>query len=263
MINITIDNNPYKVVEQWSEMTLLKAIELSLIVNSMPPRLKAVYDLMSQGGEDLDKNIAEWSASITDEEFLKLFPLFYGKVIECLTDIPADVIEHVNRSERDVFYKNYCEKFVFGLLYFPVDYQYKSPASFTHNDIEYFLPETKNIMGVEKPFFDRTAIEFTESADLEIYSKQLEAGKWEVAANIISILCRPLVRLDVEYKMELEKYNEETCLQRAEEFKSLTMDIVFEVFFCLAKHIHLSTQRTVISSLESLVEHRKGLLKVV
>ena len=103
-------------------------------------------------------------------------------------------------------------------------------------------------MGVEKPFFDRTAIEFTECADLELFSKSFAGGKFEVAPNIISIICRP----------KQEKYNAAVCLLRADGFSELTMDTVWEVFFCFQKHINLSEQITAISLIEKAIKVRQA-----
>ena len=276
MIVLSINNNEYKAYEAWKEIPLSLAIEIhKLLFAELPSRLKDIYDIISQPVvtpeqiEERDNELVKWYDSISNEEVIKIFPTFYGKVIALLTDIPAEVIEMIDRSQRDMFYKKYCEKFVFGILHYPADYESKNIKSFTYKDVEYFLPETKEVLGVEKPFFDRTAIEFTECADLEYFSKEMEAGKYEYAANIISIICRPKRNKTISETGEvvgvqiIEPYNEQTSLLRAKEFVNLTMDVVHGVFFCLQKHIILSHQLTTTSILQETLQGLQKLSKKV
>jgi hypothetical protein len=90
----------------------------------------------------------------------------------------------------------------------------------------------------KRPMADRTAIEFAEIADLEIASKKLDGGKFEVLPVMLAIICRPHIDGSVE------KYDEQTCLSRADLFKELKMDIVWDVFFSLKTQCVLSGQNT-------------------
>lgn len=273
MLNIEVNNTPYKAFHDWSEMPLSLAVSIhSLISEQMPEKLKLFYALISAPDDQAVKEeaIKEWYEKLEDEERIKQLPAFYGKAMTLLTTIPEDIIAKINPADRDVFYKTFCEKFVYGILYWPNNLELKHIKSFVLNKEEYFLPETKNIMGTERPFYSRTAIEFTEVADLEIFAKQMTGGKYEVAANIISILCRkkipvdpktlPTIKADqktldtikASKKLVLEPYVEEVSLERAEKFLSLTMDIVFEVFFCLSTHIIISNQLMTISLLKEV-----------
>lgn len=253
MLVLVIDSKEYKAFDNWNQMPLSIAVKLhSLLTESMPAALKAFYELKAVGGEDYKEAAEAWQLTVTDEDVIKLFPVFYGKAMAILTTVPEDIIDHIGRETRFLFYKKYCESFVFGILHY-TEYKIENIKSFNHNGIELFLPETKEVMGKTKPFFDRSAIEFTESADLELFSKQMTGGKYEVAANIISILCRPKIKTPENGSEYLEPYNEETCLLRAKEFSELPMNIVFEVFFCLAQHLYLSQQITAICSLKEVV----------
>lgn len=260
MLVLTINNKDYKAFDNWNQMPLSIAVKLNtLITESLPASIKELYAITAKGGEDVAKELSDMAATITDEQLIKEFPIFYGKAIAILTTIPEDVINHIGPSDRSLFYKKYCESFVFGILHYAVDYNIEKIKSFTHNGIELFLPVTKEVMGQERPFFDRSAIEFTESADLEIASKQMAGGKFEMATNIIAILCRPKIQVPENGSEYLEPYNEERCLERAKEFTELPMNIVFEVFFCLTQHLHLSQQITLISSLKEIVKDQRRL----
>lgn len=219
MITVRINGKEYKLPEAWHEITLHKAREaLVFIDENIPEYLSKQYDfLINQTSEpDLDY-----------ENEVKILPGFYGRIIEMLSDIPIEVIERINYLERTNFYKAYFEKYVIGLIYFPVDYEYKHITSFVFNGVEYLLPLNKVIIDQTRPMGEAEAIEFTESSDLLVYSKQMKGGNLAVAGNIISILCRP----------KGERYDEQVCLKRAADFDRLPMDTVWEVFFCILKQL--------------------------
>ena len=281
MIYFKINDIDYSSFEQWSEMKLEKGIELSALCRTMPDKLKDFYTIVTSEPtmEAQEESLAKWVEAVGEIEMVKEFPEFYGKVISCLSNVPDDVIKFVQTGFRVAFYKQYCEKFVIGILHNIIDYQYQNIKSFTHEGIEYHLPVDKNILGSSKPMSDRSAIEFTESADLQMAAKEMAAGKFEYAANIISILCRPLVPVNPSHmpqltedvhvissilnmkRSEIEPYDEQVSLARAESFKQLTMDIVFEVFFCLTKHMIIFNQTMAISLLEDQVKEKEKSLK--
>ena len=291
MLHITIDGTDYTAFDSWKSMPLSKAVELSLLcTKEMPVGLSELYSVISKSkGDDAKKEISEQSNKTSDEDYIKNFPAFYGKVMKCLTDIPQDVIDKTSPGSRIEFYNVHLFKFVFGILHYPTDIENTGIESFVHNKITYHLPKSKTVLGEVRPMADRTAIEFAEAADLELFSKQLEGGRFERAANIISILCRPMIfRKDlqmyemagmksepkttkefkamvnkinkesvIEKQIVIEPYNEDTCLKRADEFKDLPMDIVWQVFFCLMQQSVLLNQNISISFLEGVQKQRR------
>lgn len=272
MIHFEINQQKYSAIETWNEMTLEKGISFSALCRTAPDKLLDFYSILSSGGpeEETEKHVEKWKEALAENDFVKEFPEFYGKVICELSNIPEDVMKYVTAGDRIAVYKKHFESFVLGILHEAIDYTPQHLTSFKFENVEYQLPITRNILGNERPMADRTTLEFTESADLQLASKEMSAGKFEFAANIVAILCRPMIPIDpkslptmtvenhlkvkelMNKKEILEPYNEVVCLERAEKFKQLTMDIVFEVFFCLAKHILLFNQRSVISSLQKL-----------
>jgi hypothetical protein len=218
VVNVDINQKKYKVIESWSEMTIDQAVEIYKACDAIPDKLNDIYKALT------DKEaLATATAEADDADCVKHFPKFYGKIITLVSDIPEDIVDRISWSERTAFFNQYVEKFVIGLLYHPYDFKAKGIKSFAHEEQVYFLPETKTVINDQRTFADATAIEFAESADLELHSRSMAGGKFEVAANIISILCRP----------EGEVYNEDVSLKRAESFRSLSMSVFYEVFFCL------------------------------
>lgn len=249
MVHIGVAGNDYQCFDNWEEMTCEKGIELSKVAQTIPQTLKSIYTEI-QKGEDNPEYI-KLLEGITIEERIKDFPAFYGRVLQVLTNIPEEIINHIDYASRTVFYNAYCQPFVFSVLFYPINYTLKKIPSFEYKGETYPLPETKTILGHDKPMAGITAIEFSEVADLQVFAHNLQGGKFEVAPNVISILCRPVG----------EEYDEQTCLDRAEEFKQLPMSIVWEVFFCLIELMTISKQHTVISLLQERLKGQK--LRVV
>ena len=227
MHTLEVDGQPYKYIENWSEMKLSEAIELHSVLLELPEPIRESYRLMfDPDGEEKAKKL-----DISDEDVIKHAPEVYCKVIKILTDIPENLVDLIGWNERTEFYNKFLASFCIGLLNTPFDYEPKNIESFEHNGNKYFLPGSqKDVHGEDRPMINTTAIEFTESVDLELAAKQVESGKYAYIKNVISILCRP----------KDEPYSETVCLNRAEEFETLTMDVVWEVFFCLIRSSHIS-----------------------
>jgi len=234
-----------RMASDWEDVTLSQAIEINKICNEFPKEIKDIYGLIVGKQSDEVKNkIIEIENALSDELKSKTLPALYGRIIQVLSDVPEHIMRLWTPAERTAFYLDYAFKFVLGIMFMPFDYKQKNIIKFNHEEVNYYLPETTQILNQHKPMAHTTAIEFTEVADLEIASKDLQGGKFERAANIVSILCRP----------KDEVYNENTSLSRVESFMKLPMDVVWEVFFCFIEPLILYNQRTLISSLKEKVE---------
>lgn len=244
---IEVNGIEYKCLESWKEMPISKAIEIQQILDDIPSLLKELYDLRVSKSETKKEDINKLIGKIDTKDRIKHFPLFYGEVIKALTDIPGDVMEEIMWDMRTQFYNMYCERLVTGLLY--GDYDHIKPIkSFRFKGEIYWLPKEDHVLGKPVPMADAQTIEFTEVADLEIYSEQLKGGKYQVSPNIISILCRP----------KDEAYNEKKSLARADKFMDLTMDIVWEVFFCIHRLSIISSQNIQIYTLKRVLAQQKN-----
>lgn len=227
MIQLSIGKQKGEVVEHWSELTLQQGIELHKIAFRFPKVVKEMYALSYQ--KDTDEQIAALEATLTDVDKIKTLPTLYGQLMGLLTTFEPAFIRKLPPSVRTAFFNKFLLKFVLGILYFPMDLKAERLESFNHQGKIYKLPKDRIIqIGLEtvnEPFATGTAIEFTEVADLEIAAKRLQGGRFEMAANIIAILCRP----------KGEVYNENISLSRVTKFLTLPMDIVWQVFFCITE----------------------------
>ena len=259
MYLIDINNVSYQLKQGWHEITINEAIEIMKVINKMPERLREYYDLiLKKQTKQVKTKIAKWNEDVTLEERVKIFPTFYGKMLYKLSNVPQKVIDRVDWQSRTNIY-NFkigegisCESVVIGLLSFPFDYKVKNSESFKFKGETLLLPVTKSILGEQKPMADEQAIVFTESADLEIFANKLSGGVYERATNIISILCRP----------KGEEYDEEKSLKRAEDMGKLTMDVFWEVFFCIIKQSHILKRDMLICLLGQELKTKKQYLKV-
>lgn len=240
----------FNMVESWDDFTLEKGIELSTICKQIPPKLKELYDLKTVKQTDKVKELYDHKFNkLTDKELIKTFPQFYGKVICCLSDIPLQTMNRCYWEFRHAVYTGYLERFVIGVMYAPFDIELINVESFEHNGVKYFLPKSRDKMGQNVPMADAQVLEFTEAADLQLFSKDTEAGQLTYAANIVSILARP----------EGEEYDEETSLARAEDFLQLPMRTVLEVFFSSIEHFNTSYQFILQSGISKELKAQKHL----
>lgn len=234
VFSIDIPGKPTEVrlKNKWEELVLSDAKELHAICDQyLPKSVKAVYDHYANGLSDKQPELLnELLLAVTDEDNSINLPTFYGHLIKALSDIEQEILDRISPSQRTGIYEQFLITLVSDLLYFP-SYEMKGIKSFTLENVEYFLPITDEGIDRSIPMEDRTAVEFTESADLEVAAKGLAAGKYEYASTIVSILCRPKV------KGKLEKYDQKTCVKRSDIFLQLPMPIVFEVFFCCIKQL--------------------------
>lgn len=254
MYIIEINGKEYKAIEKWEDMFCFQAVELQKVINKdCPEKLKNLYEAYGLKKDEQDKAIKKVYKTMTNEDLIKIFPIFYGKVIKLLTNVEQKVINKIQSEDRLTFYQKYCLPFVIGIYSnFPTDFKPKGIKFFEFEGEKYLLPVGEKKLGIDIPMVNLSALEFTETADLQIFAKDLEGGQFERANNIISILCRPAG----------EKYDEKICLERAEKFKNLTMDIVWEVFFCIMKCSVILNQNMLISLLRQQLREQKQEPKV-
>lgn len=256
---LDVNGVEYTAIETWDEMPLSTAIRVHQVIDDMPSLLRELYDHSIKKNPD-KKETDKLYKKITDEDQMKLFPIFYGEIMRVLTTIPGNVMEGIMWDRRTSFYKKYCERLVQGILY--GDYSdIKNIKSFDWKGKTYHLPDSGHFLGGNEgltktkdqkiskdiPMENEQTIVFTEIADLEIYSERLKGGKYEVAPNIVSIMCRP----------KGEEYDEKTCLARAKDFMELPMSIVWEVFFCIQQLLTISSQNIQISQLQKVVAQQR------
>jgi len=215
MTKIEINGEHYNAKTNDHDVLLKDAIAISKV--KLPKNLRKFYEYLT----DPEKGQPKFN----NTDIQTRLPKYAKKIIKILTDIPDDILDKISPEDRLTIYKECLEDEVFSILYEGCKHTVVGLEKFTHNGIEYVLPESTEIMGVERPMYKEPFITWSEADDLLKSCNQIISGKLEAAKHIVSIIARP----------EGEKYDEATSLKRADSFLDLPMFVVWEVFFCTLK----------------------------
>jgi hypothetical protein len=232
MILLTILEENYEVVSGWEELTGHQFLSLQKICDKAPKKLKDVLRMHYDQDEEALKEV---ELSVNESE--KTFPKFYGDFICALSDIPKKVMNKIFKDDREHIFWEHLSKFAIGCLVAPIDVPKVTTERFTFKsekypefDGEYILPKSSYVLGETRFMGKISTIQFTESADIRANMIKLGEGDYSAAFNIVSIMCMK----------EGEEYDDELTSKRAEAFKELTMDIVWDVFFYLSNLSRIS-----------------------
>jgi|GEM_PF-4038396 len=247
MVNLKIHNTKVKLKDEWKDISLREALELSKIAFSLPEYVKDLFHEKLKESPD-ESRVEELIKQISPEDQFKKLPALYGDMLSLLSDISEPTLASMSPTERKVVYDHYLSPLVLGLIVWPA-YESKGITSFKHKGTTYRLPSSTELFGYTKPGVSLTALEFTEIADLQIAAAKMEEGQLSNAAKIIAIICRP----------EGEAYDEVISGRRSEEFLDLPMDVVWEVFFSLVESTIILQQHSLLSILQVEADRLRSL----
>tara|TARA_R100001443_G_scaffold111411_1_gene124173 strand:+ start:3794 stop:4495 length:702 start_codon:yes stop_codon:yes gene_type:complete len=207
MINLKIGEHTCNIPEQWNEITLndYKKIYGHINKNQFkepeePPRDQHEIDMLEN-----EKRLHSIKLN------RKIFSELTGLNEEIINK--THVVEMSNTlSLMSKFLNNDADK-----VYKETDGKY----GFKHKDKMYYFPELK--------MKSSTFGDFIETAQLEMFIKQNDAGKMSVIAEQMAILCRE----------ENEEYDEKLVAKKTKLFGNLTMDIVWNFVFFLKKQMNI------------------------
>lgn len=236
MRDLKIGRKKYKVISEWSEMPCSLASQIFAV--EIPENLKEYYKLVIDGDE---VKIQEHIEKITSEEQIIEFPNYYKEIIKCFLEI--DILPP---NKVTWIYQEYFMNFVCGLHFFP-NIEPKGIEYVQCGDEKLYLPKSTMVLGTEVPMYDETSESWADSADLQLNCDKFKGGKYEVSNMIVAIVCRPIG----------EEYDTKKVFERAEKLKDVTMDVVFEVFFCLIAFLLMRNQRDLQSLLKEVQSNRK------
>jgi len=207
---ILVNKIKYLVRTEWSEITLAMAMEVNAI--EKPKTLTAVYDSKTQ--EQFDVAVKQVKAADNIE--------YFKKVIAVLTDAPPIILEYAEHKLTDFYFKH-IEKIVVGLYnMYPHSYELRCIKHFKFKGKKYYMPVEETVLNDSKPFANETAATFIEGMGLRS-AIQTKVMSEQGLAGLTAVFAR----------RRGEPFTEKVAIQRAEEFKQLTMDNHWEVFFCL------------------------------
>lgn len=200
----------FQVPTEWEEITLRHWGELAYII-------KKHQDTSKLKENSLDSRFEVEGLELGEMDKISATVAFYNEMhlnrdIFCyLSGLDREDMKYVDMEQVTMVINT------IGIL--TEEYKPKGIKSFEFEGETYYFPSEflrKNTYG-----------DFIEATQLDMYIDSMKNGKYDVLPEQMAILCR---KAD-------EEYDEDKIEEKAEKFKELTMDIVFEFAFFL-------TQRT-------------------
>jgi len=220
MIVLDINSQEYRIYEHWNEITVRRAREIYATAITLPDELDIIYKEVSKEEPDHDQ-IKLYTSELSKKE--EQLHNFYFKCIEVCSDIPLEIIKQTYILDVEVLFKKLIEPFIFGVLYFPN--QIEDIKEFTLMGEKYVYPETKNVMGVERPFANEIAAVFCDASDVDSNGRK-NKNKYGMAELITAIV----------YCEVGEKYSDKQALEVAERYKDiLTVDVFHSAILQLSR----------------------------
>ena len=218
MLVFSAGEHEFTVPEEWSEITLEKYAVFIDAVNKLQKKLK----------EDDNEDIGFYQIVLEYREY-------FNNLFQTFTGIEPSIID---RIKADNIYTTYM--YIMNFLKEP---EYNKIDSFTFKKKKYYLPKSKvDYFGNEIEMAQASFGEVVEAMQIQEMDKSFQENNFKVLPYQIAMLCR----------RKGEDYNDQIVKERAEVFKELPMDVVWQVAFFLIRQKQKSLKRL----LQSLEEAR-------
>ena len=217
MLVFSAGEHEFSVPEEWTEITLEKYAIFIDAANELQAKLK----------EDDAEDIGFYQIVLEyREHFNKLFQTFTGIDPKIIDKIKADNI-----------YTTYM--YIMNFLKEP---DYNKIDSFTFKKKKYYLPKSKvDYFGNEIEMAEASFGEVVEAMQIQEMDKSFQDNNFKVLPYQIAMLCR----------QKGEDYNDQKVKERAEVFKELPMDVVWQIAFFLIRQ-KLKSLKHLLQSLEEV-----------
>lgn len=241
MVRVTVEGTGYSLKNEWSDITLSEYLALATI--PVPVKLRKRWEMLMTGSDEVVKD--------TYRNIVKDYPVYYGKVISLLSDIPQKVIERIEWSVREQLFNDYLWYLSMSAIsQVPLDKREKvdyfepiGATAFTFKGETFYLPESLEYGGQKTPLAYERIVTFAEAADIEIALHDVAEKGIDGLAQLCAVYLRK----------KDEEHSDELVLSRIEQFKELPMTAVWEVFFCIMRLMQRLGSDT-LSSLRGLLE---------
>lgn len=257
MIDVKIRGTKYQACSGWEDITLEKFINISQI--AIPEKLENLWIASSMLNTKIEKDKQHAQESydnaqkaITEKDYLRVFPEYYGLVIEQLTDIPKSIIDMMHNDIRADMFDQLLRGFVLSLVYSAplimesgtaILYEPEPIESFEMDGEVFYFPKSLRLYGDVIPMADEDVAPFAEAADIDLAIRELRRDGVMRFPLFMGIYCRK----------EGEAYSEAVALSRAEKFKNVNMSVVWALFFCIVR-LTATLQNSIQRSLMTLQE---------
>tara|TARA_R110002020_G_scaffold120148_5_gene273846 strand:- start:1187 stop:1888 length:702 start_codon:yes stop_codon:yes gene_type:complete len=222
MVEIQIEGNKYDIPTDWSEITL--------------EYWCGFYNIIKKYTKKDEEKEKKGEVSEFDETKLEDFEMLKMNrdMFQYMTGISDAMLDTL-----DINSMNDAIKIIGDLLQ---EYEPKDKDSFDFEGEKYYFP---------KEFLKRNTFgDYIEASQLDMYIDMMKHGRFDVIPEQMAILCRTAT----------EKYDEDAIDAKAEKFKQLKMDTVWEfAFFLKMQSVKLTrTFRTFLGKTEEEVEEVKA-----
>ena len=218
MLVFSAGEHEFSVPEEWTEITLGKYAIFIDAVNELQAKLK----------EDEAEDIGFYQIVLE-------YRSYFNKLFQSFTGIEPSIID---RIKADNIYTTYM--YIMNFLKEP---DYNKIDSFTFKKKKYYLPKSKvDYFGNEVEMGEASFGEVVEAMQVQEMDKSFQENNFKVLPYQIAMLCRP----------KGEDYNDQKVKERAEVFKELPMDVVWQIAFFLIRQ----KQNSLKHLLQSLEEAR-------
>ena len=217
----------YRIKTDWTEMTWREASEALSV------------EIPSDVREKMKGEVVEYQDWLTSKGVYD----YARQVLGALSDIPKSV--RVSPEDCLFYFMYYHLRLIADLLAAsPMSYRPRYVRQVSFGGKIYKMPESLRIGDDMVPMSGETADNFVEASNiLRQYGLLADKG------------VRHLNYFVAVYLREEEGYDEQKIVERAELFKDMTMDIYWEVFFC----IHRLSARRAADTLKYLTAKRRNL----
>tara|TARA_R100000655_G_scaffold46846_4_gene83818 strand:- start:1285 stop:1995 length:711 start_codon:yes stop_codon:yes gene_type:complete len=213
---------------EWKDITVKYWGELATII-------KKHYLEATKDDEKKDTQFEELiKASPLSSEFLKDDKLTDAQVLKMNADV-FSYITGLSREETELVDVSQINQVLSTINILTQEYKPQGVDCFDFEGETFYFPSE---------FLKRETFgEYIEATQLDMYIKDMENGRFDVLPQQMAILCRK----------EDEVYDDEAIPEKAEKFKNLTMDIIWEFSFFLTQR----TERLQKLSLTYLAKHKQ------
>tara|TARA_R100000655_G_C2936916_1_gene184998 strand:+ start:77 stop:787 length:711 start_codon:yes stop_codon:yes gene_type:complete len=210
-INIKSENFDRDVVipVEWKDITVKYWGELATII-------KKHYKNATEEDKSKEENKHALLKSPLMQDFNKDVKLTDTQTLKMNADI-FSYITGLTKEETALVDVKQINKVLSLINKLTEEYKPKGTRSFEFDGETYFFPSE---------FFKKNTYgDYIEATQLDMYIKDMENGRFDILPQQMAILCR---KID-------EEYDDDKIAEKADKFKGLTMDIIWEFSFFLTQ----------------------------
>ena len=194
---------------EWKDITVKYWGELSTII-------KKHYSSATKEDEKKHNERHELLENPLLSDLIKENPLNDSQVLKMNSDI-FSYITGLTKEEASMVDVSKITQVISLINKLTEEYKPKGMSSFEFEGDTYHFPS--------EFFKKQTYGDFIESTQLDMYIKDMENGRFDVLPEQMAILCRRLG----------EEYDDDAIPEKADKFRGLTMDVIWEFSFFLTQ----------------------------